>query len=405
MRFILPVLLAVMLSGCSVNTLSKKEIDKMKAQYKLHYGKNPDLWPVMVGLKEDMIDIFSVPIENAVGTNSFNNAITLLRFKGDQIEYDEVKRDFVKGVGIGDKYYPRMFNGPWIGYTQTRGFLLFNFKEKKGIRYMPQMTGDEYYTGVQTFDESKLQFVFQKLEEGNGLKGIRHLQLLEFYPDGTFKTLAEMRAGAHEIKYVEPWAIQNRTLFVYRNDSIKIFAYDSNFQQIHHPFCDLFNSLKEFRRLDQIVFHPTAPFTVIVEIERKGRNKYWVHLACWENKDPKKRFVELLGQEISMFSEWRDLKGLKCSHFEFSPDGSWLVFRDNSEMVLQSIANPTFVAMPVDPEREMPLGKPKILGKVMREHARPSSTAWITKPLSFVVSDGLVLYKWELDNLRREFKD
>jgi hypothetical protein len=76
------------------------------------------------------------------------------------------------------------------------------------------MTGDEYYTDVKTFDETKLQFVFQKLEEGNGLKGIRHLQLLEFHPDGTFNTIAEMKAGAHETKYVEPWAIQNRILFV-----------------------------------------------------------------------------------------------------------------------------------------------------------------------------------------------
>lgn len=403
MRIIIPILLAVMLSGCYVNTLSKKEINEMKAQYKLQYGKDPDLWPVMVGLKDDMTNIFSVPIENAIGTNNLNNAITLLKFKDDQIEYDEVKRNFVDGVGIGDKFYPRMFNGPCIGYTQTRGFLLFDFKEKKGIRYMPQMTGDEYYTGVQTFDESKLQFVFQKLEEGNGLKGIRHLQLLEFHSDGTFKTLSEMKAGAHEIGYVEPWAIQNRTLFVYRNDGTRIVAYNEKFQQVHHPFCDLFNSLKEFRCLEQLVLHPTGPFAILVEVPQEYRGDYKVYLACWQNKDPEKRFIELLDQEISMFSEWRDLKGLDCSHFEFSPDGKWLVLRDNSEMVLQSIANPTFVAIPVDVDREMPLGKPKKLGKVMREHAQPSSTAWITKPLSFVVSDGMTLYKWELDSLKREF--
>jgi hypothetical protein len=404
MRFLILLLLAVIMSSCSVNTLSKKEIDSMKAQYKLQYGKNPDIWPVMVGLKEDMTNIFSVPIENAVGTNSINDAITLLRFKDDEVEYDEVKRSFVDGVGIGDKFYPEMFNGLWIGYTQTRGFLLFNFKEKNGIRYMPQMTGDEYYTGVKTFDESKLQFVFQKLEE-YWPEGIRHLQLLEFHPDGTFKTLAEMKAGAHEIGYVEPWAIQNKTLFVYRNDSIKINAYNQNFQQIQHPFCELFNGLDKFQCLDQLTMHPTAPVAIVVEMDKAQSGDYWVYLACWQNKDPQKQFIELLGQDISMFSEWRDLKGLKCSHFEFSPDGKWLVFRDDSEMVLQDIANPTFVAMPVDVEREMPLGKPKLLGKVMRENAQPASTAWITKPLSFVVSDGQVLYKWEIDNLKREFKD
>lgn len=396
------LMIIVLFTECSVNTLSKKEINEMKGHYKLHYGRNPDLWPIMVGLQNDMTDIFSVPVENAIGTNNFNNAITLLRFNKDEIEYDEVKRDFVKGVGIGDKFYPRMFNGPWIGYTQTRGFLLFNFKDKNGLRYKLCSDGNEWYTDIKTFDENKLQFVFQRFETYLP-DNIRHLQLFEFHPDGSFSTLAEMQAGAHEIKYVEPWAIQDRILFVYHNDSIKITAYNENFQPIQHPFCELFNSLEDFKRLDKFVFHPKAPFAILTEIERKGRNKYWVYLASWENEDPEKRFVELLGQEISMFSEWKDLKGLKCSDFQFSPDGRWLVFRDNSEMVLQSFANPTFVAMPVDNRHEMPIGKPMILGKVMRESARPSSTAWIKKPLSFVVSDGLVLYKWELDNLPREF--
>jgi hypothetical protein len=265
------------------------------------------------------------------------------------------------------------------------------------------MTADEYYTGVQTFDESRLQFVFQK-KEAYWPEGIRHLQLLEFHPEGTFTTLAEMKAGAHEIGYVEPWAIQNRTLFVYRNDNITITAYNSNFQPVQHPFCDQFNAIKDFKCLEQLIFHPTSPMAILVEVPQEYRGDYWVHLACWNNKDPEKRFVELLGHDISIFSEWKDLKGLKCSHFEFSPDGRWLVFRDNSEMVLQTVANPTFIAMPFDPDREMPLGKPKILGKVMREHAQPSSTAWIKTPVSFVVCDGQVLYKWELDNLPREFK-
>jgi hypothetical protein len=178
-----------------------------------------------------------------------------------------------------------------------------------------------------------------------------------------------------------------------------------NFKPIQHPFCDLFNTLKNFKCLDQIVFHPILPMAILVEIGREEREFYQVWLVCWENKDTDRRFMELLGQNISMFSEWRDIKGLKCSHFEFSPDGKWLLFRDDSQMVLQTVENPIFVALPVDGTREMPLGKPMILGKVLRKSARPTSTAWITKPLSFVVSDGLVLYKWELDSLRRDFKD
>jgi len=374
----------------------------MKGAYTLHYGKNPDLWPVMAWLHDEETTIFSVPSENAVGTNSINNAITLLKFRNDELHYEELKRDFVGGVGIGDKFYPRMFKGPWIGYTQTRGFLLFNCEERYGVRYMPPMTGDEYYTDVQTFDEEKFRFVFQR-KEAYWPEGIRHLDLVEFNPDGTFRMLATMKAGKHEIRYLEPWAIQNKVLFLYNEENSTIQAFDSLFHTVSHPFCDLFNIQKDFQRLDQIEFHPNAPFAVLVEIEKHKRDKYRIFLAAWENPDPEKRFVELLRQDISMFSGWHDLDGLSCSHFEFSPDGRWLVFRDDSEALVQDVASPTFVAMPVDPKREMPLGKPEILGKVLREYARPNSTAWITTPLSFVVCDGQILYKWELDKLPREF--
>jgi hypothetical protein len=74
------------------------------------------------------------------------------------------------------------------------------------------------------------------------------------------------------------------------------------------------------------------------------------------------------------------------SRFEFSPDGDWLVFRDESE-ITRSVTNPIFVAMTVDGSRQLPLGKPHILGKVMREYAYPTSTAWIKQPVSFVVCD------------------
>jgi hypothetical protein len=374
----------------------------MKAQYALQYGKTPDLWPVMVGMKDEDTDIFSVPSENAVGTNSLNNAITLLRFDKDKISYDEVRKDFIDGVGSGDKYYPGIFSDKWIGYTQTRGFLLFNLADKTFADNIPIKTGDEYFQDVKSFDGDKLQFVFH-IHEAYYMEGIRHLSVFEFDGKGGYKEISTIKTGADRVAYVEPWAIQNKTIFVYNNDSIKMFAYDINFKPIHHPFCDLFNNIKNFRCLGQLAFHPTLPLATLIETDRDAPGNYKVWLARWQNPDPDQRFIELLNQDISMFSEWRDLKGLKCSDFQFSPDGKWMVFRDNSEMVIQSIANPTFVAMPVDGDNPLFLGKPKILGKVMRENARPTSTAWITKPLSFVVSDGKVLYKWELGNLKRDF--
>jgi hypothetical protein len=121
--------------------------------------------------------------------------------------------------------------------------------------------------------------------------------------------------------------------------------------------------------------HPTLPVAILVEINKVGRGGYKVWLINWQNPDPEKRIVELLGQDISIFSNWSGIRSLYVSNFQFSPDDKWLVFRDESEEVLQSLANPTFVAMPVDGSKKIPLGKPKVLGKVMRENANPTSTA------------------------------
>lgn len=371
----------------------------MKAQYTLHYGKNPDLWPIMIGMKDEDTDIFSVPSENAVGTNSLNNAITLLRFDKDKISYDEVRKDFIDGVGSGDKFYPGIFSDKWIGYTQTRGFLLFNLADKSFADNIPIKSGDEYFTGIGVIDGPKLQFLFQ-VRDDRFLESKRFLRLFEFDGKGGFKQISEIQAGLHKISYLEPWTIQNKTIFVYNNDSIKIIAYDVNFRTVRHPFCELFNSLRHFKCLGEFAIHPSLPFAVLVENDT-NENRVW--LARWTCPEEDERSVELVGQNISMFSEWADIKHLICSHFQFSPDGKWLVFQDNSEIAIQNVDNPTFVAMPVDGDNPMFLGKPKILGKVMRENARPTSTAWISKPLSFVASDGKVLYKWELNSLKRDF--
>ncbi|MGA2507008.1 MAG: hypothetical protein ABSF80_05980, partial [Chitinispirillaceae bacterium] len=215
----------------------------MKAQYALHYGKAPDLWPIVVGMKDENTDIFSVPTDNAVGTNSLNNAITLLKFNKDQIEYDQVRKDFIEGVGSGDKFYPGIFSENWIGYTQTRGFLLFNLKDKSFADHIVLKPSYEWITNVNVIDGAKMQFLFQVCRSDE----LRFLRVIEFDGKGKFKQISELQAGAHKVGYLEPWAIQNKTIFVYNNDKIKITAYDINFKPVQHSFCDLFNSLKNFR--------------------------------------------------------------------------------------------------------------------------------------------------------------
>ena len=64
--------------------------------------------------------------------------------------------------------------------------------------------------------------------------------------------------------------------------------------------------------------------------------------------------------------------------------------------------NPTFISIPVDAKNPYFLGEPLFLGKVLRdrgEFTKAKGNVQVDKPTSFVVTDGLVLYKWELGNI------
>ncbi len=222
---------------------------------------------------------------------------------------------------------------------------------------------------------------------------------MQFDLKGNYTVLAELeQIGRHYGVKGEPWAIKDDMIINYNRNDTLLEAFDFNLKQTKHPLCSLFNSRKSFdvdiSRLNYFTVHPMHPFAILKEYIRGHGSRIW--LVRWQNCQRDETFVELLGKKLSVFSE---VKSLIVSHFEFSPDGSWLVLRDGSE----DPKNPIFVAMPVNGDEKLFLGKPKMLGKVMRENATPKSTAWISEPLSFVVSDGMVLYKWELNNLGREF--
>jgi hypothetical protein len=184
MRRATSLLVAVVFVSCTWNTLDRQEIETMKAEFVLRYGGQPALWPVMAGMREE-IDIFSVPVENAVGTNSINNAITLLRFDKDRIEHDEIRRNFIEGVGSGDKYYSDIFSDRWIGYTQTRGLLLFGLKDRSFADH-----NDSTEITAHDMNFSPVAHPFCDLL--NGLKDFRCLDQLTIHPALPIAVLVEI---------------------------------------------------------------------------------------------------------------------------------------------------------------------------------------------------------------------
>jgi len=395
-RFLL--ILLVLITQCATNKLSKEDIEAMKARFVLEYGKPPDLWPVMVGLKEEVYSIFPVPVENAVGTNVIDFAITLLRFEGDKIHYEQLIKGH-PGASAGGLYsHCPVFDKEWIAYGQSRGFSLFNIKTKQFVDHTPYPQLEKRITAVAPVTSQPFTFLIQ-IERGNTPVDDRVLQIVRFDLKGNFEVLAELeQIGRHYGEKGEPWCFSERTFINYNRKDTLLEAFDLNFKPVQHPLCSLFNNRKkddiDISRLNSFIAHPKLPFAILKEyIEGQG-SRIW--LLRWNQNEKEEIFLELIGQKLSVFS---DIKKLIATHFEFSPDGKWLVFRDGSE----EPKNPMFIAMPVDEDEKYFLGKPKMLGKVLRKNAGPVSSAWIEEPLSYVVSDGMVLYKWELNNLRREF--
>jgi hypothetical protein len=132
-----------------------------------------------------------------------------------------------------------------------------------------------------------------------------------------------------------------------------------------------------------------------------------LYLIRWNHPDEKKRAIPLFNHLISIYpylkpkSIYTANESINPNTFrfcEFSQDGSWMVFADATE----SNDNPMFYAFPVDEKYPLFIGKPVILGKAFREEGIMQSTAWLTNKPVFVLSDGVVLYVWDLTKAPRE---
>jgi hypothetical protein len=249
------------------------------------------------------------------------------------------------------------------------------------------------------------------------------------FENNTFTVLAEHPAGIKTSAYTEPWFVYQKKIFIYNDSTTKLEAFDENFKPVSHPLADAFNRNNVgFRCMQEIAIHPTLPFALIVEqgkwpsdkwlsnfdsLPPKERNiatdtlyneahRLSLYLFRWNETDEKKRFVPLLSLAGSIWNSYNPANSY--SHFTFSPDGKWLVFRDGSMRGdnVNSSQNPVFVAVPLDEKLPFLLGKPIKLGNAMREDAiEPKSTAWTTKPTAFVMCDGLAIYRWNLDRYKQ----
>ncbi|MBC2695370.1 MAG: hypothetical protein HF982_08870 [Desulfobacteraceae bacterium] len=344
----------------------------MASLYELDRTSVPVIQPQIFPLKEDIYHIFAVPEYNAIGTNDLDNAITLLRFQKDKIQYDLRAKNFLKQVSGGGLRFLPVFSKNTIGYAQTRRFVLFNIKKNTHKRYTISKDMSDYPEKVAIIDAKKKHFLIEITHYKSDYDDScdRILQLIDFGSEKE-KVLSSVKLGERDL-----WTVLDKTIFVYFRNNLR--AMNINFEPIEHPFVSLFNNKKEtFGFLTQLKMHPSLPFAVFVELKGK-RYKSTLCMASWakNTSDKDQPFIT-------------KLVTCKAYNLEYSPDGKWLIFKDSTHKPAK------YYLMSVDPELPYFLGEPMLLGEVDQRF----SSAWISNPLSFVVSELDKLIKWDITSL------
>lgn len=410
--------------GCNEN--SKNGAYKMP-DYDIINQKNGKLFlPYNVMLKEPIRRIFPVPVKDAVGTIDFDNAITVIKFRGDTTpDYDIVAKDFLAEV-TGDFFFGfcPVFSDEMIVYTQTRWAVVANVKTGKVISPILTMSLDDYIGGIIAIDVSKKMFVVNKLIPATeGSSQMLNVMRLE---NDKFISIGEINAGG-DFPLPQPWLVHDRKIITYDSAANKLLCHDAKLHPSYHPFVEIFNrNNRSFRKLKEMIIHPTLPFGLVVEIGKdldwdmiyamplnaetdkikralyKKQEIHALYLLRWDTSDTGKQYIPIHNDTFSLLPP---LVIRQYGRFSFSPDGRWLVFghedlsEDKAGNFYGGKEQPFFVALPVDENNPLFFGEPIFLGRTLIKNNDLTSTAWSTNPTAFVAADGLCLYKWDIGNL------
>ena len=398
---IIPLILLLISPCCSLryklflrnfgHNIKKERVEIMRTKFVDHGNLPPDLTPKIYGLREPLLRIFSVPKKNSVGTNDINNAISNLTFQDDKVLYTVQKKDFLDYVSGGAQYHT-VINDEYIGYTQERRFILFNYRDNTFRKYTITTDGYEYVSKVQVLDWEKRLFVFEVLQ--TCLHYYKKFIRI-FYLNGEEQRLIKEGEFGTTLNLSYKWQVYNKCIFFHYYTLVEV--YDENLNKIAHPLVECIQKNEDkFNIVREMVIHPYLPFAVIIDdlFSRdagKGyNNKMWV--VRWEHPDKDEVLIPFFPYSKSKIKP--ALTKFYIINIQFSPDGKWLVLYDESD----PRKSDSFVAIPVKPDNPKYFGPPKLLGKHFF-HKGESSTTWVADPTSFVACYGGTLYKWELDRL------
>ena len=370
------VLTALVISACLFSTNSFGGKKKMEPLYNINEAQSlkPQEFQLNSGLfgtdlfasVSSNISLFPVPQDNAVGTNDMNNAITLISFHKDHINFDKYFKNAVDGIRGGGVYMP-LVSKDVIGLGQVRRFMIYDFKKKIHRKFRIAMSIGKTIEKVATADARQRHFIFEI--EGHSGKS----------PDpwDTASTLQLMDLSGEEPKLIKEipigkgvmWSVVGDKNFLWDFDDKKpnLQVFNMNLEPAHHPLADVINQNKGKISLIVINAHPTLPFAILSGGKEGATFIYW---GADRDKIP-----HLLISDANVFS--------------FSPDGKWVAFQEGS-----STDAKTYL-MPVSEKYPHYLGSPI---QIFNKYFNDDNFAWTNNPISFVGSRGEIIYRWELTN-------
>jgi hypothetical protein len=360
--------------------------------------------------------VFSVPIDNSIGTVDIDNGLMSIAFEEEQLNYTMIRKNYLRYVSGGKMILIPALSDEVIGYAQEGRFILFNIKNKTFEKYVILDHYDAELTKVMVLDWEKRRFVFEHIhlcdggatdehedcyEEGSEKSSSMIIVRVLELTNGDVKLISKNRISRFRPHndHSKNLIVHDKKIFVYKNyydeQHKAVFeVYDHLFNVITHPLVDIMKANAEtIGFIWQLLIHPTLPFALIMsELHDPEKPFNRLLLIRWDQEKVEDQIIQHFPYDKAITK--RNLNKFLLHEMQFSPDGRWFVVKDESAKKEAAF----FIALPIDPNNSLYFGKPRLLGRHLR-NAESISTAWTENPLSFVACYGNTLYRWELDKL------
>ncbi len=323
------------------------------------------LEPSTFKMKDEIYFLFPVLFNGTqhAATNSWNNAINILKFNGNKFSHDEYFRNAYDSVNLEPTVIPPIEDGVF-GFGQIRGFAIFDLKKKKfkDLRLLPSI--NDTIRRIAIVDMNQRHFIVDIERYPHKPKDAWDTIIIQRLYDLSGDEPKVIKETEFDKEYV--WDLADNKYFLFSGSKKDMKVFTTHFEPSHHPLIDIFKKNKNQLNILEIKIHQKLPFAMITDSKRPG------YILTWGDR----KNVNLT--QIAIRGSW----------FDISPDGKWVVFESK-----QSGNTQTYL-MPISEKYPYYVGTPmQLFEYALRKYA----SVWTTNPISFIgVRSGGELYRWEL---------